>query len=134
MNAKAWLSRARTIDREIDALLLAKEEAFTKATKVTQQLTGMTVQSTPDPHKFDSIVEYEMKINTMIDRLYETKKEIASEIEKLTDGRYRTVLYHRYVNCMTFEKIAVYVGYSYKQVCRIHGRALLKMEDILNER
>ena len=43
------------------------------------------------------------------------------------DKRLRTLLELRYINCMTFEQIAVAMSYSYKQVCRLHGKALLEI-------
>lgn len=132
MNAKQWLMRARNIDREIDELLNERTEVIARLTSITQKLTGETVQSSKDPHKFDRIVELEFEIDRQIDELVAVKAEIENGISKLTDGRYREILRLRYISGKTFEEIAVHIGYSYKQTCRLHGRALLKMEGIIN--
>lgn len=149
LNAKQWLNRARNIDREINELLKEKEEVRDRVLKITQSYTGDAVQSTKDPHKFDRVVELEMEIDRHIDELLSVKTEILHGIAQLSDGRYREILRLRYCNeekdedgeddedgkqktGWTFERIAVKMNYSYKQICRLHGRALLKMEEIIN--
>ena len=132
MNAKQWLSRARNIDREIDGLMRTRDETKARVLSITQSFTGDIVQSTKDPHKFDRLVELENEIDQRIEELLLVKKEIESGISVLHDARYREVLRMRYLRNMTFEEIAVGIKYSYKQTCRIHGRALLKMEEVLH--
>ena len=132
MNTKQWLSRARRIDTEINSLLISYEETKAALTKVSQTLTGDTVQSTKDPHKFDRLAELSELIDRKVDELITTKGEIVAAIGCLRNGNQRAVLYRRYIGGETFEQIAVGLKYSYKQVCRIHGRALIEMEAILN--
>lgn len=132
MNAKQWLNRARNIDREINELLREKEEVRDRVLKITQSYTGDAVQSTKDPHKFDRVVELEMEIDRHIDELVAVKTEILHGIAKLPDGRYREILRLRYLSGKTFEQIAVEMNYSWRHVCTLHGRALLKMEEIVN--
>lgn len=132
LNAKQWLSRARTIDREINELLKEKEEVRDRVLKITQSYTADTVQSSKDPHKFDRVVELEAEIDRNIDELVVVKTEINKGISQLTDGRYREILRLRYLQGMTFERIAVTMNYSWRHVCTLHGRALLKMEEIVN--
>lgn len=134
MNAKQWLMRARNIDREINELLREKEDVRDRVLKITQSYTGDAVQSTKDPHKFDRVVELEMEIDRHIDDLVAVKTEILHGIAKLSDGRYREILRLRYLSGKTFEQIAVEMNYSWRHVCTLHGRALLKMEEIVNAR
>lgn len=131
MNIKQWLNRARNIDREIDVLVQERDETRARVEKITQTYDSIGVQSTKDPHKFDRLVELETEIDREIDNLVAVKTEILQAINRLEDSRYRAVLRGRYIDSKTFEKIAVEMHYSYKQVCRLHGRALLKMEDVL---
>lgn len=134
MNAKTWLNRARNIDREIDGLIKARDETKERVLSITQKLSGDIVQTTKDPHKFDRLVELENEIDKKIDELLLIKNEIEIGISGLKDGIQREVLRLRYLRNKTFEEIAVSTHYSYKQTCRIHGRALLKMEEVLNGR
>lgn len=124
--------RARTLDREINSLLEEKQDVRDRILKITQSYTGNVVQSTKDPHKFDRVVELELEIDRNIDELVKVKAEILNAISKLTDGRYREILRLRYLKGMTFEQIAVEMNYSWRHVCTLHGRALLKMEEVIH--
>ena len=75
----------------------------------------------------------EFDIDRKVDELVEVKREIMSAIHQISDRRYRLVLMKRYLDYKTFEKIAVEMKYSYKQVCRFHGRALIEMGGVINE-
>lgn len=124
--------RARDIDREINSLHREKEEVRDRVLKVTQSYTGEVVSGSKDPHKFDRIIELEMEIDRQIDNLVAVKAEILNAISKLSDGRYREILRLRYIRGMTFEAIAVEMGYSWRHVCTLHGRALLKIGEVIN--
>lgn len=51
-------------------------------------------------------------------------KEIRDKIEQLTDEDEKEVLTYRYIKLMKWEDICVKMKISWKQVHRIHGRAL----------
>lgn len=133
MTTKQWLMRARNIDREIDSLVKARGELYDRVTKITQSYTGDVVQSTKDPHRFEKLAEYEIEIDHRIDQLIDVKREINSAINELTDWRLRMVLFERYLLGHTWEQIADSIHYSYKHVCRLHGRALIELGGILKD-
>ena len=133
MTTKQWLSRAKRIDEEIDSLIQTRDETLSRILKITQSYTADTVQSTKDQHKFDRLAGLEFDIDQKVDELVEVKREIMAAINQISDRRYRLVLLKRYLDYKTFERIAVEMHYSYKQVCRLHGRALIEMEGILHE-
>ena len=132
MNVKQWLMRARDIDREINSLLKEKQEVRDRVCKITQSYTGDTVSSSKDPHKFDRVVELELEIDRQIDELVRVKGEILNAISQLSDGRYREILRLRYIRGLTFEKIAVEMNFSWRHACTLHGRALLKIGEVIN--
>lgn len=132
MTAKQWLSRGMNIDREINTLLAVRDEVRARATAVTQAITGDVVQGTKDPHKFDRLVELDERIDRLVDRLVETRLDIISAISELEDGRLRELLFKRYIEGKRFEQIAVEMRYSWRQTCRLHGEALVKMEEVIN--
>ncbi len=133
MNVKSWLNRAKNIDRKISSLIKEKDEEKARVMKITQTYTADVVQGTRDPHRYDRLVEYEQEIDAWIDELLKTKAEIVREVRRLKDGRYQEILLLRYIEGLTFEEISVRIKYSYVQTCRLHGRALIKMEEVLNE-
>ena len=83
MTAKQFLSRGRWIEREITSLIRTRDETRDRLTHITQNYDGDGAQTTKDPHKFDSLVELEDKIDELIDRLYATKTEILGVIDRL---------------------------------------------------
>lgn len=51
-------------------------------------------------------------------------KEIRDRIERLEDENEKDILFYKYIKSMTFEKIAVKMDMSWRNVIRIHGKAL----------
>ena len=131
---KEWLLRARKTDEEINALILEQERALTKATSTVAQSGSEKVQTSnvnTSENKFISYAVYSELIDKRIDRLYEIKKEILENVNKLDDATLRTILILRYLNFQTWEMIACRIHYSYKQVCRLHGKALNLIKDVI---
>lgn len=131
MTAKEWLSRARTIDGELAALLEAREKLEARLTKATQTLTGDTVQSTKDPHKFDELGDLALQIQEALRTCCRIKTETQTVINRIENGVFRELLIRRYMNGETFEQIAVAMHYSWRQVHRVHGRALIAVAEVL---
>lgn len=52
------------------------------------------------------------------------RKEITQKIEEMPDETEKTVLRLRYIRWLKWEQIAGRMGYSWKQIHRIHGKAL----------
>lgn len=131
MTAKEWLNRARTIDQELAALYEAREIVETQLTKATQTLTGDTVQSTKDPHAFDKLGDIAIQIRDATKTCHRIKAQTLGVIMQLDNSIYRRLLVMRYINGHTFEEISVAIHYSYKQTCRLHGRALIEVAEVL---
>ena len=80
---------------------------------------------------FAKIATLEQEINAEIDELIRVRTEIEHTISAVADEQLRLILIARYINCKTFEYIACEMHYSYKQICRLHGKALLRVQDVL---
>lgn len=133
MTAKEWLSRARTIDGELAALMETREIMVSQLTKATQTLTGDTVQSSKDPHKFDELGELALQIEKAVKACHRIKSETLAVIMRVDNATFRELLVLRYLNGLTFEKIAVRMNYSWRQVHRVHGRALIAVAEVLKD-
>ena len=131
MTAKQFLSRGRWIEREITSLIKTRDETRDRLTHITQNYDGDGAQTSKDPHKFDSLVELEDKIDELIDRLYATKTEILGVIDKLEDRREFLALKVYYIDMKTWEEVCVEMNYSWKQVMRIRKRAIANVEALL---
>lgn len=131
---KEWLSRARKTDEEINALIAEQERALTNATSTVAQSGSEKVQTSnvnTSENKFIMLCRLFRMVDKRIVRLYEIKKEILENVNKLDDATLRTILILRYLNFQTWEMIACKMNYSYKQVCRLHGKALNLIKDVI---
>ena len=50
--------------------------------------------------------------------------DISSRIRKVKDDNQRELLMYRYIKCMKWEEIAVEMKYSWRNIHKIHSRAL----------
>ena len=121
---RAWLMRGWRIDDEINSLLRQKQEEWERITSITSNLSGVAVDGTKDPHKYDRYSAFDSIIDQRVDELYAVKTEIKETIQKVTDWRYRHVLHYRYEEQMTWEEIAVTMHYYYRHVRRLERKAV----------
>lgn len=132
---KNWMNRGYKINHEIESIERSRSNLYSKAVSMTPQYGGETVAGTKDPHKMDRYLEaverYAEQTRGRIAELSDISGEILHVICAVEDGKERTVLIERYLNFFTWERIAVSMGYSWRQVVRIHGKALLSVKKIL---
>ena len=131
MTAKQFLSRGRWIEREITSLIRTRDETSDRLTHITQNYDGDGAQTTKDPHKFDSLVELEDKIDELIDRLYATKTEILGVIDRLEDRREFLALKVYYIDMKTWEEVCVELHYSWRQTMYIRKQAIKHVDEII---
>lgn len=90
------------------------------------------VQTSPDfdkmTGKIDKVLKMESKIVDLIEKYVEKKDLIISQIDSMENETYYRVLVARYIENKTFEDIASEMKYSWRQIIRIHGRALQEFE------
>lgn len=130
MATKEYLSRYRWQNDSINAKLEQVAELRRKAQTVCSGISDGTHSSTPRDRIGEitaRIVDLEREINEDIDRSIDLQREIRAAIATVPDERLRHLLELRYINCLTLEEIARRMDYSYKQICRLHGKALLQI-------
>ena len=134
MLSKEVLNKIRKIDMMIDFKCEQVETLRSRLTSLGSPSTGDKVQSSLDPDKFTNtmskIIELEEKINADIDELVDLKRDAMNCIEKLNKDVEKLVLYKRYFNNKSFEQISVEMGYSWRQIHRIHGNALKNFDKV----
>ena len=132
MTAREYLSQAHRLDQRIDAKIAQVASLNELATKCTSTLTGMP----RNPNRGTStmadavakIVDLQAEINRDIDRLVDLKREMVAVIKAVSHIEHQTLLEKRYLCYQTWEQIAVDMGYSVRQVYRLHDEAL---EDVV---
>lgn len=128
---KEYLKRYRKIDREVNQLIMEKDEILSLGIKITPTYSDMP-KGMGESNKIQSTIEkleaQEEKINKKIDLLYAVKEDIEKVLHTVEDDTLRVLLRYRYINGLTWEKIAVIMGYGYRNITRLHGRALTQIK------
>ena len=130
MTKKEYLLQYKDAQREVDRLINERARWIARATKVTPTYTGMPHGGSGEDRMQDAVErlsEVEKELNEKIDKLVDLRREVDMAISTIGDTRLETVLRYRYIDCMTFEQIAVKMSYCYEHICRLHGLALQKM-------
>lgn len=137
MDAKDYLGQIRLLDVLIQNKQLEIEQLETLATRVTSVNEGDRVQASGNQDKMADIVckivELRKEINADIDKLVDLKSEIIPIIDAVQDADMIDVLYKRYIQYKKWEEIALEMHYTYQWVCKLHGRALQKIDMIRKE-
>ena len=68
--------------------------------------------------------KYAEDVNAQWDRLIALRKAAKVLIDRVPDGRYRAILLGRYLYGQSWEQVAVGLGYTYRHVLWMHGKAL----------
>lgn len=79
------------------------------------------------------IIDLEAEINAEIDKFIDEKHKIINQIQSLKNSDYISLLFKRYVEFKSLERICVEMNFSYEYIKHLHGYALKDFEDkILN--
>ncbi len=68
--------------------------------------------------------KYAEDVSAQWDRLIALRKAAKVLIDRVPDGRYRAILLGRYLYGQSWEQVAVSMGYTYRNVLGLHGKAL----------
>lgn len=163
MNAKEYLlqvgiteAKIRTLDAEIDrirkelhsigdiSLTSSFPDGQPHGTKTTDP-TGQKAVKLADAYneKRDelkrTLLEYEYRHIQLRSHLWSVRMDVIETIESIYDPAepltktYYELLKLRYIDNMSWERIAVELGYTFRHTIRMHGIALQRIERILNE-
>lgn len=115
--------------RKLEGQLL---ELQTRATKITQQLSDMP--KPPQDNNKDrmgdivvNIMNTEKLINKQLKKGYRLQAKIMREVEILP-YREKVLIISRYIEDKSWRQIAKEMHYCTRQILRIHGEALKKLE------
>ena len=138
MNAKEYLGRIKALDQEINRKLDRATALKALALKVTSAWGGEHVSGSGNQDKLGDtiakIIDLERKIDNAVDKFVDKKAEVRAVIEKVKNPDQLELLLKIYIHYQSLEKVACEMGYTYRNACYIHGRALQTVEAILAER
>ncbi len=128
MTTKEYLSQAYRLDLRINSKIEQVSSLNALATKCTSVITDMPInpnRATPSmADAIDRIIDLQAEINNDIDTLVNLKQEIVTAIKDITNLEYQTLLEKRYLCFLSWERIAVAMGYDLRYLHKLHSRAL----------
>ena len=132
MDTKTYLQQISRLDRMINNKLSEISQLRELAMSVSAVKNEERVQNTPNFDKIGTayckIEEMEEKLDKLIDEYVDKKNLIISQIDGIENETYYEILFARYIEKKTFAKIADEMTYSFRNVTRLHGRALQEFE------
>lgn len=132
MKPKDYLMQIRHAKRrikEIETEILEIREAMTSLScwlgSGGSPSSNQEIKS-PQEKLMNQLLEHEDELVEEQRKLFDLKRFIVSQIDMITteDGNCRDLLYDRYVEGHSLERVAVDMGYNYAYTRRLHGRAL----------
>ena len=76
----------------------------------------------------DKVMDIQAEIDNKIDGLLALKKVIINSLDVVENNLYYAILFEKYVNLSTWEKMAEIFNYDYKHLQRMHLKALAEYE------
>ena len=132
MDTKTYLQQISRLDRMINNKLSEISQLRELEMSVSAVKNEERVQNTPNFDKIGTayckIEEMEEKLDKLIDEYVDKKNLIISQIDGIENETYYEILFARYIEKKTFEKIADEMAYSWRQIIRLHGGALQEFE------
>lgn len=113
----------KSLESELDKLQELRSLAE-KMTPCYSVVSGGSGTSKPLENTMVKILAQEEKIKETCDKLCRNLDDARSLIALLPDGPMKLVMQRRYLNYQKWEKIAADLGYSWRQIHRLHSRAL----------
>lgn len=136
MTAKEYLNQVRNLESKMKIL---KEEIDTLremvvSTGAIQQGERVLSSGTQDKmaETICKIKEKECEWNDLMREFALARANVIINIQKLNNPEYEQILYKRYCQSKKWEEIALEMNYTYQWVCKLHGRALLELDKVLN--
>ena len=136
MDAKAYLQSIRKADAMIAAMMRERDQIGDMRYRITQTLKPVMVSGGGEHGGFtaasDKMVDMENDIAKKIAGYIDLKREAGALLRRLENPQHYKVLHQHYLLFESFERIAVDMGYTYRNVCYLHGRALQAFQRVLD--
>jgi hypothetical protein len=136
--AQIYLEQIERLDARIKNKLIEKQQWKDIALGITASMEEERVQSSGEKSKMANAIErcvdMEAEIDSLVDILIDTKKEVIQTIEGLYSPIEYNVLHMRYIQFKDLQEIADHYGKEYGWATTTHGRALKNVQCILDGR
>ena len=126
MEIQLYLKQIRKLDRDIDADESIIQKLKAEELKCTSQLSDIPRGTSNTDKKKISDAKMDLENTVRESKLKHLimRNNALKMIDRLDDPGMRAIIKQYYINGLTWEQTAVVVKYSWKQMHRIHKRAL----------
>lgn len=135
MTSKEYLLQARFLDASIRTKVEQIESLNDLATSCTAVISDMPRNPNRGGSKMADavmkIIDLQEEIKNDMIALVNLKREIMDVIKAVSSLELRTILEKRYLSFISWERIAVELGYSIQHTYRLHDMALKEVDEIL---
>lgn len=135
MTSKEYLSQARFLDASIKTKVEQIESLNDLATSCTAVISDMPRNPNRGGSRMEEavlkIIDLQEEIKKDMMALVELKREIMKVIKSTSSLEHQTILEKRYLCFISWERIAVELGYSIQHTYRLHDAALKEVDEIL---
>lgn len=132
MTAKEYLNKVRNqsyvlkqAEKELNAL---RGDIISIPGSLSEKVSGTKESDLADT--YIRVEKYEHRVTSEWNKLIDLRMQAKAMIAALSDEREQAVLYARYINCLSWEVIALDMHYSWKGIFKLHGRALKCFERV----
>lgn len=132
MKTKDYLSQVSRLNKMINNKLSEIHQLRELSVSISAIGNDEKVQTSPNFDKIGTAIakidELENNLDKMIDEYLVKREKIISQIDTMEEESVYQILFSRYIEKKTFEKIATEMEYSWRQIVRLHGKALQQFE------
>ncbi len=132
MKTKDYLSQVSRLNKMINNKLSEIHQLRELSVSISAIGNDERVQTSPNFDKIGTAIakidELENNLDKMIDEYLVKRERIIAQIDTMEEENVYQILFSRYIEKKTFEKIATEMEYSWRQIVRLHGKALQQFE------
>lgn len=133
MTTKEWLNRGFKINKEIEQLIEARQNAENLACNVVSNVNNERISinsRNTNEDRFINVADYSLVLHRRINQLLEVQKEIVKAISGVENSTLRTILIARYINFKTWDEISEELNYDTdcKYIFKLHRKALKEIK------
>lgn len=132
MKTKDYLSQVSRLNKMINNKLSEISQLRELSVSISAIGNDEKVQISPNFDKIGTAIakidELENNLDKMIDEYLVKRERIIAQIDTMEEESVYQILFSRYIEKKTFEKIATEMEYSWRQIVRLHGKALQQFE------
>ena len=134
MTAKQYLSQISRLNKMINNKLSEIYQLKSMALNISVLNDEKNIKTSSGKDRIGDmiakVVDMEREAQCYVDLYTDLRRKVISQIDSMPKEKHYKVLFAKYIEDKTFDVIADEMGYSWRQIIRIHGEALLEFEEL----